>query len=426
MKEDELESGIYAKRDIEIVSGKGSCLWDTEGKMYIDMGASYGVCNVGHCNPEVQEALRRQVENIMYISSTYPNPVRAELLQKILSITPSGMARSFLCNSGTESVEAALKFAVYSTKRKKIVAAMRSYHGRTIGALSATWNKKYRKDFEELLLPVNFIKYNDSEEIKKGVDKDTAAVLLEPVQGEGGVYVPDDEYFKTVRDVCDDTGTLLIIDEVQTGLGRTGAMFGIDHYKVIPDIMCMGKSLGGGFPIAATVLHEKLGMMPKGVHGSTFGGNPLACAAACAAIDFIKKKNLPEHAKLLGNYFLEKLRSLSSPNIREVRGLGLMLAVELRSKNTPYLNKLLERGIAPLPAGTTVVRFLPPLVIESPRGIIFISGAKALISPRRTTNSFLTRSIRYGGSRGPEKSRTTRVFFGWMPIRIRFRCDLLA
>ena len=364
MNEDELESGIYAKRDIEIVSGKGSCLWDTEGKMYIDMGASYGVCNVGHCNPEVQEALRRQVENIMYISSTYPNPVRAELLQKILSITPSGMARSFLCNSGTESVEAALKFAVYFTKRKKIVAAMRSYHGRTIGALSTTWNKKYRKNFEELLLPVNFIKYNDSEEIKKAVNKDMAAVLLEPVQGEGGVYVPDDEYFKTVRDVCDDTGTLLIIDEVQTGLGRTGAMFGIDHYKVIPDIMCMGKSLGGGFPIAATVLHEKLGMMPKGVHGSTFGGNPLACAAACAAIDFIKKKNLPEHAKLLGNYFLEKLRSLSSPNIREVRGLGLMLAVELRSKNTPYLNKLLERGIAPLPAGTTVVRFLPPLVIE--------------------------------------------------------------
>ncbi len=359
-----LDAGVYAKRNIEIVNGKGCCLWDTDGKIYIDMGASYGVCNVGHCNPEVIEAVKRQAENLFYIASTYPNPVRNELLEKLISISPSGMARVFLCNSGTESVEAALKFAVHFTKRKGIVAAMRGFHGRTLGALATTWNKKYREDFEDLLMPVQFVKYNDPEKIKDAITNDTAAVILEPVQGEGGVNIPDEDYFKTVRDVCTDTGALLIVDEVQTGLGRTGRMFCIERYNVTPDILCIGKSLGGGFPIAATVLHEHLGAMRKGIHGSTFGGNPLACAAACAAIDHIIKKDLPGHAESLGNYFLSKLKDLSSLKIREVRGLGLMLAVELKTKNTPYLNKLLKKGIAPLPAGTTYIRFLPPLVVE--------------------------------------------------------------
>lgn len=285
-------------------------------------------------------------------------------MERIISISPTGMARVFLCNSGTESVEAALKFAVQMTKRKKIIAAMRSYHGRTLGALSATWNKKYRAGFEEILMPVEFVKYSDSEQIKDAVDSETAAVILEPVQGEGGVYMPHREYFKTVRDVCTDSGALLIADEVQTGMGRTGTMFCIEQYNVVPDIMCIGKSLGGGFPIAATVLHEKLGEMKKSIHGSTFGGNPLACAGACAAIEFTQKKDLLGRAKELGNYFLRGLKSISSSNIRDIRGIGLMLAVELRSKNTPYLNKLLEKGIAPLPAGITVVRFLPPLVVD--------------------------------------------------------------
>jgi acetylornithine/LysW-gamma-L-lysine aminotransferase len=364
MKETELVAGVYAKRDIEIISGEGACLWDSEGRVFIDMGASYGVCNVGHSNAEVVEAVQNQAKNILYISSTYPNPVRRELLEKIISITPDGLARVFLSNSGTEAVEAALKFAVATTQRKGIVAAMRSFHGRSFGALSVTWNKKYRSDFQDLLMPAKFIKYNDTEQIKDAVGPDTAAVILEPVQGEGGVYVPDAEYFKTVRDVCDDTGTLFIADEIQTGMGRTGKMFCMERYGVIPDLLCVGKSLGGGFPIAATVLHEKLGEMKKGIHGSTFGGNPLACAAACAAIDFTLKKDLSRRADELGKYFKEKLEAIESPRIREVRGLGLMLAVELKSKNAPILNSLLAKGIAPLPAGSTVVRFLPPLVIE--------------------------------------------------------------
>jgi acetylornithine/LysW-gamma-L-lysine aminotransferase len=330
------------------------------------MGASYGVCNVGHCNPEVVQAVKKQVENLVYISSTYPNPVRKELLEKIIKITPNGMARTFLCNSGTEAVEAAIKFSIINTNRSKIISAMRSYHGRTLGSLSATWNKKHREPFlnQNLLLPVDFVKYNDEESLKETISSDTAAVILEPVQGEGGVYVPDEGYFKAVRDICTDNGTLLIADEVQTGLGRTGKMFGINRDDITPDIMCIGKSLGGGIPIAATVLNENLGPMGKGVHGSTFGGNPLACAAACATIDYIIKKDLADHSEEMGNYFKSRLTNLPSSIIREVRGLGLMLAIELKSKNTPYLNALLEKGIAPLPGGTTVIRFLPPLVLE--------------------------------------------------------------
>ncbi|WP_455392205.1 aspartate aminotransferase family protein [[Eubacterium] cellulosolvens] len=364
MREEELDAGTYTKRNVEIVNGQGACLWDVNGKVYIDMGASYGVCNVGHRNPEVLEAVKRQGENIFYIASTYPNPVRRELMESIISITPAGLARCFICNSGTEAVEAGIKFAVYSTKRKKLVAAMRAFHGRTLGSLSLTWNKKFREDFQDILIPVNFVRYNDEESLKDAVDSDTAAVILEPVQGEGGVNIPDKDYFKAVRDICTDSGALLIDDEIQTGMGRTGRMFCVEHYNVTPDIMCIGKSLGGGFPIAATVLHENLGPMKKGIHGSTFGGNPLACAAAHAAIDFTVKKDLPGRAAELGDYFLDKLRSLTSPNIREVRGLGLMLAVELKSKATPYLNKLLDRGIAPLPAGATYIRLLPPLVVE--------------------------------------------------------------
>lgn len=332
--------------------------------MYLDMGASYGVCNVGHSNPEVVEAIKRQADNLLYISSTYKNPVRAELMEKLVSISPTGLNKCFLCNSGTEAVEAALKFAVHLTGRKNIVAAMRGFHGRTLGALATTWNIKHRADFEELLMPVKFVKYDDAEEMKKAVNKNTAAVILEPVQGEGGVYVPHKDYFRSVRDICTDSGALLIADEVQTGLGRTGTMFCVEQYNVVPDIMCIGKSLGGGFPIAATLLHESLGTLKKGIHGSTFGGNPLGCAAAVAAVDFIIKKNLPEHARELGKYFLKRLNSLSSPNIREVRGLGLMLGVELKTKSAPYLKKLLDNGIAALPSGTTVIRFLPPLVVE--------------------------------------------------------------
>ncbi len=364
LSEDELDSGVYPKREVVIARGKGCTLWDANNNEYLDMGASYGVCNIGHCNSEVIKAIKSQAENLFYISSTYPNPVRRELLEKIISISPKGMARAFLSNSGTEGIEAALKFAILHTKRKKIIAAMRSYHGRTLGSLSATWNQKYREPFNNHLMPVEFVKYDDSESMKNMVDKETATVILEPIQGEGGVYVPSKSYLRAVRDICSDAGAMLIIDEVQTGLGRTGKMFCLEHFDVIPDILVIGKSLGGGLPIAATVLHEELGAMPKGTHGSTFGGNPICCAAANAVIDFILDNDLPARSEELGNYFKSRLTNLPSSIIREVRGIGLMLAIELKTKNTPYLNKLLERGIAPLPGGTTTIRFLPPLVIS--------------------------------------------------------------
>lgn len=363
MKENEMESGVVSRRGIEIVRGEGARIWDAYGNMYIDMGASYGVCNTGHCNPDVQEAIRSQMEQLMYISSSYDNPKRRELMVKLLDLAPEGMGRVFLCNSGTEAVEAALKFSIHQTGRRKIIAAKRSFHGRTLGALSVTWNPKHRNVMEGSLLETEFVTYGDIEDLKEKIDDRTAAVILEPIQGEGGVHLPPDDYFSEVRRICDLNGALLIADEVQTGLGRTGYMFAMERHGIVPDFICVGKSLGGGIPIAAVLINRKSGPMPSGLHGTTFGGNPVACSAACAVLDHLVLKELPERASRSGRLLLEGISSLESPVIREVRGQGLMMAIELKKKAGPYLSKLLERGIAAIPSGSTVIRLLPPLVI---------------------------------------------------------------
>ena len=364
MLEAELESGVIAKRGIDIVRGEGCHIWDADGKMYLDMGASYGVCNVGHCNPRVVRAIEEQARKLIYVSSSYDNGSRKELMERLLSVSPPGMSRVFLCNSGTEAMEAAIKFAFGKTGRRGLVAAKRAFHGRSLGSLSLTFNPSHRQGMEGCLLPVKFANFADMDSLRGIVDEDTAAVVLEPIQGEGGVHVPPEGYLRDVRNLCDEMGVLLIIDEVQTGLCRTGDFFAIQHEGVTPDVMCVGKSLGGGLPIAAAVLGETMGQMEKGSHGSTFGGSPLACAAGVAALEFMEEERLDLRAMELGARFMEGLLEMEHPLVREVRGRGLMIGLELKVRAGPYLSALLERGLAAIPTGATVIRFLPPLVIS--------------------------------------------------------------
>ena len=355
------EVGVYQKRDVLIVRGEGALVWDSQGREYIDCVAGHGCANVGHCNPRVAAAIERQSRTLITCPEIFHNDRRAELLGRLAGL--SGLPRAFLSNSGTESIEAAFKFARASTGRKGIVAFMQGFHGRTMGALSATWKKEYREPFEPLVPGFSHLPYNSTEGLAEGITRETAAVVLEVVQGEGGVRPATGEFLRQVRERCDETGALLIIDEVQTGIGRTGKLFAFEHHPVRPDICCIAKSLGGGVPIGATLCSEGL-TVPKSSHGSTFGGNPLAAAAALAVLDFIEEEGSLAQACESGRYLMEKLTCLDSGRIREVRGLGLMLGIELKEKATPFITRLMEEGVLALPAGPTVIRLLPPLVIS--------------------------------------------------------------
>ncbi len=360
------DSGVYTKHDLVIVRGKGARVWDHEGREYIDCVGGYGVANVGHSNPSVVEAVKRQAETLMVLPQTLPNDRRAEFYQTLVELTPPGLERVFPTNSGAEANEAALKFARAATGRTKFVAAMRSFHGRTLGALSVTWEKKYRAPFAPLVEPVEFIPYNDVEALYRAVDEKTAALILEPVQGEGGVRPATLEFMQAARARTQEVGALLILDEIQTGFGRTGKLFAMEHFGITPDILTLAKAIGGGVPMGAMVTTPQIAdRMPKGGHGTTFGGNPLAMAAGVAAMRYIATHRLWERAAELGAWFLEALRELDSPRVREVRGLGLMIGLELKERSAPYIRRLeQEHQVLTLAAGPNVIRFLPPLVIE--------------------------------------------------------------
>ncbi len=366
-QESRYTSGVYGKRQVAMVRGSGALLWDEEGRVYIDCAAGHGVASIGHGRAEIAAALAAQAQRLITCPEIVYNDVRARLLARLAAITPEGLSHFFLCNSGAEAIEGALKFARLATGRTEIVAALRGFHGRTMGALSATWEPHYREPFAPLLPGVHHARYNDLAALEAVVSERTAAVLLELVQGEGGVHIASQEYIRGAAELCRERGALLIIDEVQTGFGRTGRLFACEHYNLSPDILCLAKSLAGGLPMGAICLGERVmqsGRITRGVHGSTFGGNPLACAAALAALDIIESERLPERAAALGAWALERLRTLRSPLIRQARGLGLMLGIELRQKAQPYLEALLARGILALPAGPNVIRLLPPLVIS--------------------------------------------------------------
>jgi acetylornithine/LysW-gamma-L-lysine aminotransferase len=355
-------SGLYTKQPIVFVRGQGASLWDADGNEYIDCNSGHGVANLGHAHPKVAAAIAEQSIQLVTLFETFCNDKRAALMEKITSLVP-GLDKVFLCNSGTEAVEAALKFARLSTGRKNVIAAMRGFHGRTMGALSATFNKKYKEVFEPLVPGFSHVAYNNIEALDTAVTDQVAAVILEAVQGEGGVYPADPEYLQAARRICSERGALLIIDEVQAGLGRTGKMFAFQHSGITPDIVCVAKSLAGGLPMGAVLFGEAVKNLAPGLHGSTFGGNPLSCAAALAALTVIEEEDLPDQAAAKGAYLMEELKSIESPLIREVRGLGLMVGIEIKQKVASYLQALQEWRILALNAGLTTIRLLPPLVI---------------------------------------------------------------
>jgi acetylornithine/LysW-gamma-L-lysine aminotransferase len=357
-------SGVYPKRPLAIVRGEGAHLWDADGHEYIDCVGGQGAANLGHAHPAIRAALAEQAGRLISCPEIFYNDRRAELLDGLARVAPAGMGRAFLCNSGAEAVETAIKFARLSTGRTGVVATMRGFHGRTMGALSATWNREYREPFEPLVPGFSHVPYNDLAALERAVTGQTAAVLLEAVQGEGGVHPAEPGYLQGAQELCRQRGTRLIVDEVQTGYGRTGRFFACEHYHVEPDLLAVAKSMAGGLPMGACLVGPRVGPLAPMAHGSTFGGNPLACAAALATLQVMAEEDLPGRAARLGGYLLDRLCRLDSPVIRQVRGLGLLVGIELKTKVTPVLQELQSRGVLALPAGATVLRLLPPLVIE--------------------------------------------------------------
>lgn len=359
-----LESGVFNKEPLVLVRGEGARLWDSDGREYIDCVGGHGAANVGHANPAVTQAMVDQARRLWVCPNGFCSDRRAQLLAELIRIAPPGFERAFLCNSGCEAVEAALKFARLSTGRSHVIAAMRGFHGRTFGALSATWRKEYRQPFEPLVPGFEFVPYNSLERMERAVSEETAAVILEVVQGEGGVIPGDGDFLRGVQALCRQRGALFIVDEVQTGFGRTGQMFACQHHGLEADMMCLAKAIAGGLPMGAVLLGSRIGTLPKKSHGNTLGGNPLACAAALAAIQYIEANDLPRRASERGEQLMAGLSTIPSPLVREVRGMGLMIAVELKERAGPVLAELAGRGVLALSAGPTVMRFLPPLVIS--------------------------------------------------------------
>jgi acetylornithine/LysW-gamma-L-lysine aminotransferase len=360
-------ANVFSKKPVVITRGKGALLWDINGREYVDCASSYGVAALGHCHPKVVAAVKAQADQLITCHSCYYNDIRAEFIEKLVKIMPKGLDKAFLSNSGAESVECAIKLARKFTGKTEIVALMGAFHGKTMGALSATWDKKYREPFLPLIPDVKHVAPDNPDKIREAITDKTAAVLMEPIRGEGGVRVPPDDYLQAVREICTEKGVLLIFDEVQTSFGRTGKLFGCQNWNVTPDVMCLAKPFAGGLPIGITIAKENIMASLKiGEHSTTFSGSPLVCAAGCAAIDALLEEKLAEKAAVNGKYFKSQLEELQAKHkiVKEVRGLGLMLGMELRFDVHNVILKALDKGVLVLDAGRTVVRLLPPLVIE--------------------------------------------------------------
>jgi len=354
---------VYNRFKVVLVKGRGARVWDERGREYIDCTGGVAVLNVGHCHPEVVRALREQAGRLWQASNWYYTDEQAELSRELAGIAPMRKARVFLCNSGAEAVEAAFKLARKATKKKEVIAMEDGFHGRTMGALSLTWKPRYRQPFEPLVPGVKRVPFNKADAVRKAIGEETAAVIVEPIQGEGGVNVPGDGYLRELREICSERDVLLIADEVQTGFGRCGKMFASQLYGVEPDIVCVAKGIAGGFPMGAMLAGGEVGeKFERGDHGSTFGGNSLACAAALASLRVIRKERLAEKAAKNGRRFLARLDGIESGLIKEVRGKGLLIGVELRERARGYCERLVaERVLSSCPSDF-VVRFTPPLV----------------------------------------------------------------
>jgi LysW-gamma-L-lysine/LysW-L-ornithine aminotransferase len=358
----------YQKFPIKIVEGTEALLYDDLGNEYIDLSGGYGVAIIGHSNPLVAKALSEQSKRLITCHGSLYNDAREAYLSELVKILPKGLDHVYFCNSGAESNEAAIKFAKKKTGRKEIIAFTGSYHGKTYGALSTTWNQKYKKPFEPLLEGVRFSPFGNSERAKQLVTEETAAIIVEPIQGESGIHIPPDDFLPDLRELANSTGSILIFDEVQSGFGRTGSMWACENWNVTPDILTASKGIAGGVPFGFTAVREDISSsMKPGEQTSTFGGNALSCAAALAALEFLQNEHLLEKAKENGSYFLQKLESViyaKHPRlVREVRGRGLMLAVELKIPVKEVINLGFKHNLILLYAGLNILRFLPPLVI---------------------------------------------------------------
>ena len=367
MTEDDFMGGLYQRFPVTIEKGVGAHVWDIDGKEYIDCMGGYGVAIVGHQNKRVVKAIKEQVDKIITVHSSLYNKTREEFLKTLIGLAPKGLTQVHLNNSGAESIEAAIKFARKFTGKKGMVAMKGSYHGKSLGALSLTFNPKYKKAFEPLVEKVSFASFGDIESLRSTIDEDTAFVILEPIQGESGINVAPDGFLQEVRKVCDEKGILLIFDEIQAGLGRTGRLWACDHWNTAPDILCLAKGIAGGVPMGATLVRpDILASMSKGEHSSTFGGNPLSCAAGIATLQALTQDGLIENSEKMGKLFREGLEKLKEKHtiIREIRGRGLMIGVELKFEVKDILMNLMKEGVLMLYSGRNILRILPPLVIS--------------------------------------------------------------
>ncbi len=367
--EESILGGTTTRRgDAVIVRGAGCWLYDTDGRRYPDLTSAQGVTMLGHCHPALSKAIAEQAQTLISCPNFLYNDVRARFAAKLVEVLPPHLNHVFLANSGAEAIDGALKFARLTTGRTRAIAFRSAFHGRTVGAVSLTWEKKYREPFQPLL-DVTHLPYNNLAKVEETLDDSVAVVFVETVQGEGGVNLGDGDFLRGVERICRERGALLVIDEIQTGFGRTGKWFGFEHHGLQPDMLCLAQGLGAGCPTGAIAYSERVqAKLYAGAHGSTFGGNPLASAAGLAAIQTYQDEGLIDRAAVMGEFFLRRLREelADMTLVREVRGIGLMLAVELRQKAGPYIKALMdEHGVIALPAGPNVIRFLPPLIITA-------------------------------------------------------------
>jgi acetylornithine/LysW-gamma-L-lysine aminotransferase len=365
--EDRYLATLYQRFPVNIAKGKGTRVWDTEGKEYIDCMGGYGVALVGHCNDRVVNAIKRQAEILITAHMSTYNDARLRFMEKIASVAPPSLNKIFFANSGAESVEAALKFARKYSGKHGVVAMNGAYHGKTFGALSVTYSEKYRKSFMPLLDGVKFVSYNDPSMLEEVIDDTIGSVILEPIQGETGIIVPPDDLLPKIREICNRRNLVLIFDEIQSGLGRTGKMWAGQNWKTTPDIMCLAKGIAGGIPMGLVLAKQEImDTMKLGEHSSTFGGSPIACAAGTATMEALIDDKLVDNAAKMGFQFKEGLNRLKEKHkiIRQVRGIGMMLGVEIRFDVKDILYDGIRRGLLLLYSGRNVLRLLPPLVMD--------------------------------------------------------------
>lgn len=349
---------------VSFTRGEGIFIWDADGKRYYDCMAGIAVASLGHGHPRLVQAISDQAARLIICSQSHGNDTRTEFLEELFSFVKPPLERAFMASSGSEVNEAALKWARAATGRSHFVAARKGFAGRTLGVLSLTWEPKYREPFMPTGTPVTFVDYNDSAALEDAITDETAGVLLEPLQGEGGIHEADAAFIETARRVTRERGALLMVDEIQTGVGRTGTFLASESWPVEPDMVTLAKGLGGGVPIAVLLMTDAVAKaMPAGGHGTTFGGNALASAAGRAVLREIRTEGLLEHVAETGTYFRERLAELDAGKVRTVRGRGLLIGLELRQPAAPFMAALLEKGVLTVGAGTHVVRFVPPLVI---------------------------------------------------------------